>query len=682
MKKGFNPGLRGKLTLLISVVVLVAVGVVGLISTFSMQEEMEREIKESQMLLAETFGAEVQQFFDDARGVVRMTAQLPAVRDVSSIPEIREDIKGVPRDVDVPKREVMNHVIDKYGDFSYMEQVTPDVGNNILIEPWDFQLDLQQLDFGHRDWFKGAVEKMDAHISEVYISSSLNAPVVAISHPIVDDAGDLTAVWMGALTLDRLNDLSRQLTFGETGHAYLVDRLGTLAAHPDPEYTRDIRDVTDIIMVQRAMAGESGVGEFHDPLEGQEVLASYMPIGDTGWSIVVTQNLDEAFAPVNATLRKIIATAGILLLVFILLAFWIANFFSRPIARMADAAGKVAGGDLTERIEINSKDEVGVLAGAFNDMVDSLKNLIVQIQNTSGQVSSASEELSASSEESQRSVEQVTLAIQDMAQGANEQATSSQEMSEMAEQITSAIHENYNRVEGISEASEQTGNLVEEGLRAVEEQKLRIQESTEATENVGGSIEHLAREAQEVGRILETISNIADQTNLLALNAAIEAARAGEHGRGFAVVAEEVRELAEGSADATRDIAQIVQRIQDGAKEAMEEMEKSKETMEAQEAAGAHTSSAFQNIEEAANAVIERIEGIIASSREIDENSERLSGSIQSVAAVSEENAASAEEVSASSEEQNAALEEIVSSAEALAGMAQELQEAISVFRL
>lgn len=365
-RKGFNLGLRGKLAAIILIAVIIAVGVVGSISIYSMRTEMERQIKDSQMLVAKSFGAEVEQFFNDAKGMVRTAAQLPAVRDVSSIPLIREDIKGVPRDADVPKREIMNDIVDNYGDFRYMEQVTADFGNNIVLEPWDYQLDLTQLDFGHRDWFKGAVSKMDAHISEVYISSYLQKPVIAVSHPVVGDNGELTAVLMGALTLDRLNELSQQLTFGETGHAYMVDRLGTLAAHPNPEYTKGIRSVLDIPMVEKTIAGQTGVDVFYDPLEQKEVLASYLPIGDTGWSMVVVQDPDEAFAPVNATFIKVLIITGILLLVAVLLAFWIANAISRPINKLAAEVEKMARGDLTATVDIRSKDEIGVLAKGFN----------------------------------------------------------------------------------------------------------------------------------------------------------------------------------------------------------------------------------------------------------------------------------------------------------------------------
>ncbi len=109
----FKIGLKGKLAIIIIVVIFIVLGIIGFMSITSMRNEMEKQITDSQMLLAVGFSADVQQFFEDAKGVVRMTAQLPAVRDVSSIPLIREDIKGVPRDADQPKRDVMNYVISK-----------------------------------------------------------------------------------------------------------------------------------------------------------------------------------------------------------------------------------------------------------------------------------------------------------------------------------------------------------------------------------------------------------------------------------------------------------------------------------------------------------------------------------------------------------------------------------------
>ncbi|NLK07156.1 MAG: hypothetical protein GX316_00485 [Firmicutes bacterium] len=203
----FNRSLQFKLTFFFVLGVLISVGVIGFTSISTLRTNLQDEVENSQMLLATSFGSQVEQYLNNAKGVVRMTAQLPAVRDLAAVPFIRDDIKGVPREMDRPKRDVINYVLDHYGQFGYMEQVTGDVGNNIVIEPWEYQLDLERLDFGFRDWFQNAAATRDTYISEVYVSSSLGKPVVAISHPIISGAGRIEAVWMGALTLDQLSDL-------------------------------------------------------------------------------------------------------------------------------------------------------------------------------------------------------------------------------------------------------------------------------------------------------------------------------------------------------------------------------------------------------------------------------------------------------------------------------------------
>jgi len=444
--------------------------------------------------LAKSFSANVQQFFDDAKGMVRTASKLPAVRDVSSIPQIREDIKGVPQNVDVSKRDVMNYIIKNYGDFRYMEQVTSDVGNNIVLEPYEYQLDLTQLDFGHRDWFKGAMSKMDAHVSEVYISSSLQAPVIAVSHPVVGDNGKPSAVLMGALTLDRLNELSQQLTFGETGHAYLVDQLGTLAAHPDPELTKTIRSVLDVPMVEKARSGETGVGLFFDTLEQKEVLASYMPIGDTGWSMVVVQDPDEAFAPVRATMIMVIVIACILLLVAILIALWIAATISRPINKLAVEVGKVAQGDLTATIDIRSKDEIGVLAEGFNTMVSNTNEVLNNINNAAEQVASGSKQVSDSS-----------MAL---SQGATEQASSIEQLTASLEEISSQTKLNAQNANQANDLAETAKNNAVQGNEQMAGMLKAMEEINDSSANIS--------------KIIKVIDEIAFQTNILALNAAVE----------------------------------------------------------------------------------------------------------------------------------------------------------------
>ena len=315
-------------------------------------------------------------------------------------------------------------------------------------------------------------------------------------------------------------------------------------------------------------------------------------------------------------------------------------------------------------------------------MVQGLRGIVARVSEGAEQVAAASEELNASTEETQRSIEQVASAVQDVAKGANEQATGAQKVVDLVQQINMAIRTTAGRVDAISATSGQARELVGDGLKVIDMQNEKMRENLLASQNVAKAIDDLASQAQEVGRILETISKIADQTNLLALNAAIEAARAGEHGRGFAVVADEVRKLAEESAAATGEIGKIVQTIQTGAHGAVGEMDKAKVIVDAQQAAVAQTNTVFGRISQAVDDMVKRIGEIAASSQEVNTSAQRISDAIQSVSAVAQQNAASSEEVSASVEEQNATMQEIAASAESLSHLGQDLQQAVSGFKL
>ncbi|NLK00690.1 MAG: methyl-accepting chemotaxis protein, partial [Clostridia bacterium] len=357
----------------------------------------------------------------------------------------------------------------------------------------------------------------------------------------------------------------------------------------------------------------------------------------------------------------------------IVITFLIGNLIRRPLAVLEKAAEQVAQGDLTTNWEIKSRDEIGHLSDTLIAMVENTRNVVLAVNDSANQVASSAEELNSSSEETQKSVEQVTAAVQEMASGANEQSAAAQDAAEMVDQIARAIVDNDEKVGSVIETSQLTSETVEEGVLAMEEQNHKLNETLTATKNVDNAIDELARQAQDVGRILETISHIAEQTNLLALNAAIEAARAGEHGRGFAVVADEVRNLAEGSAEAAGEIGRIVDMIQVGAQEAVAEMSSANTAVEGQQEASRRVNAAFKKISDARENMAEGIDGITASAKQISGNSDRIADAIQSIASVAEENAASSEEVSASSEEQTAAVEEISSSSESLAHLAQEL---------
>lgn len=436
-------------------------------------------------------------------------------------------------------------------------------------------------------------------------------------------------------------------------------------------------------------------------------------------------------------------TAIIVLVVAVLvglgLAIFIAKDISKRVALVAETALRVAEGDLTvEDLHVKTKDEIGDMARAFNQMLENLRTIVREINSTSQSVAATSEEMSATAEEATGATTNVANAIQQVAKGSTEQSKGITETVQVMEQVASSIEQiaagaqdqsreamkTTNLVndmvakiddmaEGIQivkQVSDQNGVVAENGGRDVQKTVSGMLNVKKAVFESAQRIQDLGEQSNKIGEIIQVIDDIAEQTNLLALNAAIEAARAGEHGKGFAVVADEVRKLAERSGKATKEIAELITSVQRGTKVAVESMEVGTKEVEAgveiAQQAGDSLKEIVQGVSAAGdkvNSIVQLISDIMASSQGVDkainnmaavteENTaaseeistavQQVDASMQGVSALSQESAASAEEVSASTEELTAAIEQIAGSSQHLAVMSQDLQKLISRFRV
>ena len=391
----------------------------------------------------------------------------------------------------------------------------------------------------------------------------------------------------------------------------------------------------------------------------------------------------ETTAGAAAIKSWMIIIGVVALIIGSIVTFYISRIISRPLLTLSEAAKRIANGDLTvKKIVVHNRDEIGELAASFNQMEINLRDVLEKVTMSAEQVAASSEQLTASAEQTSKATEQIALTIQDVAAGVEKQVQSVEETSEKIDQMSEGIQQISERAQNVSAIAMQTSEKASEGVKTVQTAVAQMKTVNDTVERLAGIVKGLGNRSEQIGKITEVISGIAAQTNLLALNAAIEAARAGEHGRGFAVVADEVRKLAEQSAQSAQQIASLIEMIQEETNEAVQSME----TVQKEVATGANAIStsgeAFRQIQAAVHEVAAQIQDVSASVQQMSAAAEQVVKSVQLVTQIAESAAAGTQEVSAATEEQLASMEEISASSASLAKMAEDLQSLVKRFNV
>ncbi|MBE1442660.1 methyl-accepting chemotaxis protein [Paenibacillus sp. OAS669] len=358
-----------------------------------------------------------------------------------------------------------------------------------------------------------------------------------------------------------------------------------------------------------------------------------------------------------------------------LIGYGVANMITRPVRSIQQLMAKAQDGDLTVNATYQSKDEIGLLSKDFNGMIASLREIIAKIVFESQNLSASSEQLAASSEQSAQTTHHVVAAIQDIAGGADQQMQSTTESVRAMEEMATGINRIAEFSGNVSAMSMEASKEAEEGNISIQKAMSQMDMIRESVSDSAKVVNQLGKRSDEIGQIVDVITDISMQTNLLALNAAIEAARAGEHGRGFVVVADEVRKLAEQSRQSAEQIAEIIQQIQGETRSAVIAMEKGSKEVEHGTVIMQEAGEAFRNIMNAVQQVAYQMQEVSAASEQMSAGTEEITASLHDMSSITEAAFSKTESVAAASEQQLATMEEISESVNALTRMAQELHE-------
>lgn len=340
------------------------------------------------------------------------------------------------------------------------------------------------------------------------------------------------------------------------------------------------------------------------------------------------------------------------------------------------------GGDLTKKIEITNKDEIGSLALAVNNFLGNTREIIRQVRSASEAVNTKARDLNQITDEVKESSDLISATMQEMAAGAEEQASSSSEIASSVIQLDELIRQTNLQGKELDELSALVLEHTNDGFSKMKISIGTMDQINAGVKNSVARVYHFNESFREISRLVEVIDRIAQQTNLLSLNAAIEAARAGEHGRGFAVVADEVRSLAQEVASSAVEITTIVSTIQEESQFVTNTLEAGYQQVEKGTEQIYSTEKAFTKINEQVTLMIDKILLVSHNLEQASASSKKISEAAEQVSAIAEENSASLEESSAAIEQQNGSMEGVVSNTVFLSNLADELKEIVSIFKV
>ncbi len=416
----------------------------------------------------------------------------------------------------------------------------------------------KQIHLADRDYFKTAKLEGKAAFGDMVLSRNSGKPIVVVCAPIASDGGKFLGVVGAVINAQKFTHLISDRKIGRTGYGILINKHAIVLAHPNAEHILKL-DASKIpamkTYINRMINGETGVEEY--VFQGIPKIAGFAPVGTNGWAISASQNQEEFLAS-SRVIRNanIIVTllAGVAVAVIIMFA---ARLIVGPINAAVDGLKDIAQGegDLTKRLKVSSRDEVGELAKWFNSFMEKLQGIFRDIAGGVETLSSSSKEISAISE-------QMTQGITGVSGRSGTVSNAAEEMSTNMNTVAAAMEESSTNINMVATAAEQMSSTISEIAQNAEKASSIAGDASRKASGASTNMDELGVAANAIGKVIETITDISEQVNLLALNATIEAARAGDAGKGFAVVANEIKELARQTAAATQDIKEKVESIQ------------------------------------------------------------------------------------------------------------------------
>jgi methyl-accepting chemotaxis protein len=434
-----------------------------------------------------------------------------------------------------------------------------------------------------RPWFQLGKKVSRLTLSDVYFTSGKNEPMVGAVSPIKGGG-----VLLGDVRLAQLQEMLDEVHVADGAVTFITDKNGlVLASTADYVAMQDkILEVEALSDIARKLLEQDRVIEdvTINGTDSMLVSSRIDLVGDAQWTLVMSIPRDIAYAPLVEASWKLFTFVSVIAIVFVVILLVALNRLYRPVLVLKQVVTSLSrgDGDLTQRLLVDTHDDLGAIAHGINQFIESLQTMMLEVQAVTNNLTKGVGALQSLSNESatvlglhQRETELVATAMEELSTTAELVAQNSEEAAQFTQEAN------------------RTGELSKQTIiKAQSSLKVLADEVERATHDV----ENMSQEAQDIGSILSVIGGIAEQTNLLALNAAIEAARAGEQGRGFAVVADEVRALAKRTQQSTGEIDSALIKLRQGAESVVSSIDSTKSTSESTVAEAAGVAESLESM--------------------------------------------------------------------------------------
>ncbi|MCP3809983.1 methyl-accepting chemotaxis protein [Paenibacillus sp. Lou8.1] len=543
----------------------------------------------------------------------------------------------------------------------------------------------QEADYDPRErkWYKNAMlEKGKVFVGVPVASVTTGNLVVNISGTLEDGEGAVAL----ALNLDKMGESLQSVKIGERGGLIIVDSEHKVVSGTGTAFNKTGKKPADAIegLPEVATTVENDTPSMSQiQFMNRDMLAFTLKDPLTGWSIVALSDLEDYSDAAQPILKQSLIVIVISILAAAIIIVLMVRSFLIPLRKLQAGTRIVRDGNLTERVNLSSKDEFGELAQNFDQMTHSLHTMVSEVNQTSSRLASSSLMIKESTEQTTESVQHVAETVMESAENAATSAEASEQTANAVEEMAKGVSTIAESASSIVDSAGQTEHDVAQGSQMISHVRTQMDRILEAVSQTASLMDELSQLSDDAKQMNTAIAAIAKQTNLLSLNASIEASRAGEAGRGFAVVAIEVRKLSEQSKESADSISQIITQM-------LDLIQRSTATMNGnvrnQVGEGLRISQdaegAFTNIERSTSHIVEQIQSVSAAAEQISASTEEVSATVTHLASLSRNSADSSQTTSAAAQEQMAAMEEIASSSQELSNMAQDLQQLVKRFKI